>query len=257
MGSRVAVSRLFPVRKVGGVDVAFVERAAGVAAGAADGEALSIAPDGSGAVGSTTFAVTAGPLPPGLSLSPGGALTGAATTLGTSSFTVTATDQHGVTGSRGYTLAVVPQLTVTPASIDFGGVAVTDSATLGPITVTNRGTVAVVLSSRSTNNPSEFAAVNDTCFTLDPLEPGESCTSDARFAPVDEGPSTGSLTWNFTRQGTATAVSAGIALSGGASERSCGPVRGSTTNAEVGAVHDPGLHLGRHLVRGTTAGLED
>src|SRR5690606_1797502 len=39
-----------------------------------------------------TFAVTAGALPDGLALSPGGALTGTPTTQGNFSFTVTATD---------------------------------------------------------------------------------------------------------------------------------------------------------------------
>ena len=52
------------------------------------------------------FAVTAGALPGGLALAADGALTGTPTAAGTASFTVTATDARGYTGSRAYTVAV-------------------------------------------------------------------------------------------------------------------------------------------------------
>ena len=59
-----------------------------------------------GAVGPFTFAVTAGTLPPGLSLTTGGALSGTPTAAGSFSFTVTATDSDSDTGSQGYTLTI-------------------------------------------------------------------------------------------------------------------------------------------------------
>ena len=56
-----------------------------------------------GGVGPYTFAVTAGALPGGISLSTSGALSGTSVEIGTFNFTVTATDAHGQTGSRAYT----------------------------------------------------------------------------------------------------------------------------------------------------------
>ena len=53
-----------------------------------------------------TFAVSAGTLPAGLTLSSGGVLAGTPTAAGVSTFTVTATDALGNTGSRQYTLTV-------------------------------------------------------------------------------------------------------------------------------------------------------
>ena len=53
-----------------------------------------------------SFAVTAGALPPGISLSSGGAISGTPIAVGPSNFTVTATDNLGFTGSTAYTLAI-------------------------------------------------------------------------------------------------------------------------------------------------------
>ncbi|ATQ44118.1 putative Ig domain-containing protein [Caulobacter mirabilis] len=63
------------------------------------------------------FAVTAGTLPTGLALAAGGGLTGTPTAAGNYSFTVTATDNLGFTGSRAYTVAVAnPVITLSPAA---------------------------------------------------------------------------------------------------------------------------------------------
>ena len=53
-----------------------------------------------------TFAVTGGTLPGGLNLATGGALTGTPTAAGTFSFTVTATDNTGCTGTRSYSVII-------------------------------------------------------------------------------------------------------------------------------------------------------
>jgi hypothetical protein len=56
--------------------------------------------------GPYTFAITAGALPPGLSMTNGGVISGTPTTPGPYSFTVTATDASGNGGTRSYTGAV-------------------------------------------------------------------------------------------------------------------------------------------------------
>lgn len=60
----------------------------------------------SGGQPSYTFSITSGALAPGLSLSPAGALSGTPNAAGSYSFTVTATDALGFTGSRAYTFTV-------------------------------------------------------------------------------------------------------------------------------------------------------
>ncbi len=69
-----------------------------------------------GGVGPYGFAVTAGTLPSGITLSTGGTLSGTSNEVGTFNFTVTATDANGQTGSRAYTVTIAaPVLTMNPA----------------------------------------------------------------------------------------------------------------------------------------------
>lgn len=60
-----------------------------------------------GALGAPSFAVTAGALPPGLTLSAPGTISGTPTATGTFNFTVTAMDNSGCTGSQAYSITVV------------------------------------------------------------------------------------------------------------------------------------------------------
>lgn len=70
---------------------------------------------GSGAVG---WSVTAGALPPGMNIGvTSGLLDGTPTTVGSYSFTVTATDSFSQTGSRAYTLLVLGTLPISPATL--------------------------------------------------------------------------------------------------------------------------------------------
>jgi hypothetical protein len=60
----------------------------------------------SGGAGPYSFTNTVGSLPAGLSLSGGGVLSGTPSASGTNTFTVTATDTNGCSGSQAYTLNV-------------------------------------------------------------------------------------------------------------------------------------------------------
>jgi hypothetical protein len=66
-----------------------------------------------GAGGPYTFFVTAGALPAGFTLSTSGVVSGSATTVTASSFTVTAADQTGIMGSQSYTLTIDPAAAAT------------------------------------------------------------------------------------------------------------------------------------------------
>ncbi|HXB34651.1 MAG TPA: MBG domain-containing protein [Puia sp.] len=80
-----------------------------------------------GGVAPYTFSVTAGSLPPGMSLSPSGTISGTPTSAGSFSFTVTATDSDPLgpfTGSQAYTLNADPApLTITANNVSmvYGG----------------------------------------------------------------------------------------------------------------------------------------
>lgn len=71
-----------------------------------------------GGTGPHSFAVSAGSLPTGLSLTSSGDLSGTATRSGTFAFTVTATDSAGSTGAQSYTLAIaVPVIEINPTDL--------------------------------------------------------------------------------------------------------------------------------------------
>ncbi len=81
-----------------------------------------------GGSGTYTYAVTAGALPPGVSLSAAGVISGTPTAAGSFPLTITATDSSGgsgpYTGSQPYTLNVTaPSLTLTPPAGSLSGTA--------------------------------------------------------------------------------------------------------------------------------------
>jgi hypothetical protein len=103
------------------------------------GIAYSQAITASGGTAPYSFAVTSGVLPPGLSLSSAGLLSGTLTSSGNYTFTVTATDALGCLGARVYTLAVnCPTITIGPASLPNATVGVA----YGPVTITASGGTA-------------------------------------------------------------------------------------------------------------------
>lgn len=68
-----------------------------------------------------TFSLTAGSLPPGMTFSSAGVVSGTSATLGTFNFTVLVTDAMAQTASLACTLRVIPpQLTITTASLSSG-----------------------------------------------------------------------------------------------------------------------------------------
>jgi hypothetical protein len=72
----------------------------------------------SGGTGPYTFAVVLGALPPGLSLSSTGSLSGTPTAAGNFTFTVRASDSAGCTGERIYTMTInCPFITLLPAAL--------------------------------------------------------------------------------------------------------------------------------------------
>lgn len=79
----------------------------------------------SGGTGPYSYAVTAGALPSGVTLSIGGLLSGTPTVSGTFNFTVTATDSSGApgpfAGNQAYTLNVTVPAIVLPAKVLAGG----------------------------------------------------------------------------------------------------------------------------------------
>ena len=72
-----------------------------------------------------TFALAFGTLPPGLSLSSGGSLSGTPTGSGTFIFTASATDANACSGSRSYTLPVFPTPPQSLVAADAGGQCIT------------------------------------------------------------------------------------------------------------------------------------
>jgi hypothetical protein len=101
--------------------------------------AYSQAITASGGTAPYSFGVTAGSLPAGLALSPTGLLAGTPTTAGSSGFTVRGTDANGCFAERVYALVIAaapppppgcPTITLTPATLPAGAIAVPYSQTL-------------------------------------------------------------------------------------------------------------------------------
>jgi hypothetical protein len=84
--------------------------------GASWGQGYSQSLSQTGALGAPNFAITSGALPPGMTLSLAGAISGAPTATGTFNFTVTVYDASGCSGSMAYAIAVTaPTPVISPA----------------------------------------------------------------------------------------------------------------------------------------------
>jgi len=78
-----------------------------------------------------SFALAGGALPPGITLSPAGELSGNPTAAGSYSFTVEVTDDNGVTGSAAYTIVIEPAPSPRPGSIVIRQEVAGDDAVFG------------------------------------------------------------------------------------------------------------------------------
>ncbi|MFN7974845.1 MAG: Ig domain-containing protein [Acidobacteriota bacterium] len=83
-----------------------------------------------GGVGPYTFAVIAGALPPGLTLSPGGLISGFPVSVGTFSFTVEASSSGGCSGRRILAIDVAASCAISPPALPGGQVGTAYAATL-------------------------------------------------------------------------------------------------------------------------------
>ncbi len=151
------------------------------------------------------FAVTAGTLPTGLALTPGGALSGTPTAAGTFNFTVTATDANGATGSRAYAVTInaantAPTITANPTAqtISAGG---TGTST---ITITDEDAAGVVLTGASSNTtlvPNANIVFTGTgasrTLTVTPAA-GQTGTAAITVTATDAGGLTGTTTYTLT-----------------------------------------------------------
>lgn len=89
----------------------------------------------SGGVAAYGYAVTAGALPPGLTLSGSGAIAGTPTAGGTYNFTLTATDANAQSGSRAYSLTIGAAIvSLPPTTLAGGQVGFAYTAPLNPAT---------------------------------------------------------------------------------------------------------------------------
>jgi len=86
---------------------AFTMTTGGALTGGSAGSAYSSTLTQTGALGAPSFAVTAGALPPGLTLSAAGTISGTTTATGTFNFTATVSDASGCSGSQSYSITVV------------------------------------------------------------------------------------------------------------------------------------------------------
>jgi len=134
----------------------------------------------SGGTAPYTFTVTAGALPPGLTLSLAGLLSGTPTTIGTFTFTVTATDANGCPGSQPYTItinAACPTLTISPATLPNGNLGVLYSQTI----TASGGTAPYIFT-----------------VTAGALPPGLALTSSGPSTALLSGTPTSTGTFSFT-----------------------------------------------------------
>ncbi|MBW8811532.1 MAG: putative Ig domain-containing protein, partial [Lysobacter sp.] len=161
--------------------------------------AYSQALSASGGIGTYTFAITAGALPPGVSLSPAGTIAGTPTAGGTFNFTVTATDgntPNQQSGSRAYSITVgAPTIVVAPTTLPGGGVAQAYSQTV----TASGGTASYTFALTAGALPTGLTLASTGTVSGTPTAGGTfNFTITATDSSTGSGPFTGSRAYSVT-----------------------------------------------------------
>jgi uncharacterized repeat protein (TIGR03803 family) len=203
----------------------------------------------SGGTGLSTF-FSSGTLPPGLSLSASGLLSGTPTAAGTYAFTVIATDQAGATASQAYSVTVNPALTLSPTlpdgevNVPYRQVVVTGGSGSYDLSTSGAFPAGLTLGADGVLSGTPTAAGNDT-FTVsatDALGGSVSQSYTITFDPavtimiasLPDGDVAGSYLATFQAaggSGSYTFNAAGGALPPGLSLSPTGVLNGSPTTA--------------------------
>ncbi|QUP55242.1 autotransporter domain-containing protein [Ralstonia syzygii] len=234
----------------------------------------------SGGTAPYTYAITAGALPAGLSLSAAGVLSGTPTAGGSFNFTATATDSTGgtgpYTGSRSYTLTVnAPTLSITPAAGSLSatsGVAYSQSfvAASGTAPYTyalsvNTGTLPTGLSFNTatgvlSGTPTTAGTVNFTVTGTDSSTGTGPYTISATYTLTTSAPTISLSPTTLSGATVGAAYSQSVTASGGAAPYSYAVVSGAlpaglSLNASTGALTGTPTAAGTFsvTVRGTDA----
>lgn len=128
------------------------------------GQAYNTSLGQTGALGTPTYAVTAGALPPGLTISASGTISGTPTATGTSNFTVTVNDASECSGSQSYSITVnkVAQTITFPAQTPASRVfAQGGSFALNPVATASSALVVTY-----TGSPSSVCTVSGTTVAM-------------------------------------------------------------------------------------------
>ncbi|MCG3149754.1 MAG: hypothetical protein PCFJNLEI_03219 [Verrucomicrobiae bacterium] len=144
-----------------------------------------------GGVGTVNFTVSAGALPPGLSLALNGTLAGTPSAAGSYVFTVSASDANGCGGSQAYTMTVTPTapiISVTPANLNFLDQLVATTSAVQQVTINNAGSapLTIVGVSLTGGNAGSFIVTGNTCLGA-PIAPGASCVIGIAARPQQSG----------------------------------------------------------------------
>ncbi len=143
-----------------------------------------------GTFGLDVYDVSFGSLPLGLTLDPGGNLSGTPSAPGNYNFTIRVIDQfYGCTNSQAYSMDITA-VDVNPRKLDFPSEVVGGPGSPAKtVTITNNSVAAVALGSILSDSPN-FAATNACPGTLNP---GASCTVSVVFSPPSQAVHLGKL----------------------------------------------------------------
>ncbi|MBU0569004.1 choice-of-anchor D domain-containing protein, partial [bacterium] len=148
-----------------------------------------------------TWSKISGNPPPGLNLNSSGAILGPPTTAGTFSFIVQVTDSSSPTpqtASKELSITITapssPEISVSPASHNFGSVTVGSFSAPKTFTISNTGNadLAIGTITLTGTDASEFSIQNDQC-SGQTIPPGENRTVQVVFSPASEGAKSANL----------------------------------------------------------------